>query len=195
SGSTRTCARGPTRLKQAPARFSETSSPNECWGCRRVTDLTQISDLRFQIRYFKFKIMDFDLSKPQKLLKDSARELLARECPPAGVRELMETETAQDDRLWQVVADQGWTGLIFSEAEGGLGLGLVELAAVLEETGRACLPGPFLSNLFAGALIARAGNPEQRARYLTPLAAGELKATVAVLEESASWDPDALKLA
>ena len=139
--------------------------------------------------------MDFDLSKPQKLLKDSARDLLARECPPARVRELMETETADDQRLWQVIADQGWTGLIVAEAEGGLGLGLVELAAVAEETGRACLPGPFLSNLFAGALIARAGNPEQRAKYLAPLATGGLKASVAVLEESASWDPETLKLA
>jgi alkylation response protein AidB-like acyl-CoA dehydrogenase len=138
--------------------------------------------------------MDFDLSKPQKLLKDSARDLLARECPPSRVRELMETDTAHDGRLWQVIADQGWTGLIVSEAEGGLGLGLVELAAVAEETGRACLPGPFLSNLFAGTLIARAGNAEQRQRYLAPLAAGELKATVAVLEESASWDPEAVKL-
>src|SRR5499427_10546606 len=139
--------------------------------------------------------MDFDLSKPQQLLKDSARDLLARECPPARVRELMETETAHDAQLWQVIADQGWTGLIVPEEEGRLGLGLVELAAVAEETGRACLPGPFLSNLFAGVLIARAGNPDQRAKYLAPLAAGELRATVAVLEESASWDPAALKLA
>jgi len=53
--------------------------------------------------------MDFDLSKPQKLLKDSARELLARQCKPERVRELMETETADDDKLWREIADQGWT--------------------------------------------------------------------------------------
>lgn len=138
--------------------------------------------------------MDFDLNKPQKLLKDSARDFLARECGPERVRELMETDTAHDDKLWQAIADQGWTGLIIPEEHGGLGLGLVEMAVVAEEMGRACLPGAFLSTLTAAALIERAGSAEQRAKYLEPIAAGELKATVALLEESASWDAQAVKL-
>jgi alkylation response protein AidB-like acyl-CoA dehydrogenase len=138
--------------------------------------------------------MDFDLSKPQKLLKETAREFLARECRPERVRALMETADAHDDRLWQAIADQGWTGLLVPEEHGGLGLGLVEMAAVAEEMGRACLPSAFLSTLMAGALIERAGNAEQRARYLEPLATGELKATVALLEEGATWDTGGVKL-
>ena len=43
--------------------------------------------------------MDFDLSKPQKLLKDSARDFLTRKCKLDHVRELMETGTAHDDGL------------------------------------------------------------------------------------------------
>src|SRR5687768_795673 len=139
--------------------------------------------------------MDFDLSKPQKLLKESARALLARECGPGRVRELMESETAHDEGLWQALADQGWTGLSVPEAQGGLGLGLVEMAAVAEEMGRACLPGAFLSTLFAAALVERAGSEEQRAKFLEPIASGELKATVALLEEGASWEPDGVRLA
>jgi alkylation response protein AidB-like acyl-CoA dehydrogenase len=138
--------------------------------------------------------MDFDLSKPQKLLKETARGFLARECGPGRVRELMLTETAHDDKLWQAIAEQGWTGLVIPEEQGGLGLGLVEMAVVAEEMGRACLPGAFLSTLTAAALIERAGNEGQRAKYLEPIAAGELKATIALLEESASWDVDAVKL-
>ena len=138
--------------------------------------------------------MDFDLCKPQKLLKESARALLARECGPGRVRELMETETAHDEGLWQSLADQGWTGLLVPEGQGGLGLGLVEMAAVAEEMGRACLPGAFLSTLFAAALVGRAGSAGQRAKYLGAIAAGELKATVALLEEGASWDADAVRL-
>src|SRR3989442_16026410 len=126
--------------------------------------------------------MDFDLSKPQKLLKDSARDFLARECKPERVRELMETDTAHDDELWQAIADQGWVGLVISEEHDGLGLGLVELAVVAEEMGRACLPGAFLSTVFAAALIERAGSREQQAKYLVPVAAGEPKTTLAVLE-------------
>jgi alkylation response protein AidB-like acyl-CoA dehydrogenase len=138
--------------------------------------------------------MDFDLSKPQKLLKDSARDFLTRECKLDRVRELMETTTAHDDRLWQSIADQGWIGLVVPEEHGGLGLGLVELAVVAEEMGRACLPGAFLSTLTAAALVERAGSAEQRAKYLEPIAAGELKATVAFLEEGASWEVDEIKL-
>lgn len=138
--------------------------------------------------------MDFDLSKPQKLLKDSARAFLARECKTERVRALMETETAHDDTLWQAIAEQGWTGLSIPEEHGGLGLGLVEMAVVVEEMGRACLPGAFLSTLMASALIERAGNAEQRAKYLEAMAAGELKATVALLEADANWDADAVRL-
>ena len=138
--------------------------------------------------------MDFDLSKPQKLLKDSARAFLARECKASRVRELMDSDTAQDKQLWQAMAEQGWTGLVIPEEHGGLGLGLVEMAAVAEEMGRACLPGAFLSTYTAAALIERAGSAAQRAKYLEPIAAGALKTTVALLEEGANWDPNAAKL-
>jgi alkylation response protein AidB-like acyl-CoA dehydrogenase len=138
--------------------------------------------------------MDFDLSKPQKLLQESARAFFARECPAERVRALMETETAYDDQLWRAMADQGWLGLTAPEEYGGLGLGLVELAAVAEEMGRACLPGPFISTQWAAALIAHAGSEGQKAQYLEPIANGELKATVALLEEAADWDPAAVQL-
>jgi alkylation response protein AidB-like acyl-CoA dehydrogenase len=138
--------------------------------------------------------MDFDLSKPQKLLKESARGLLARECGPGRVRALMETATAHDEELWRALAEQGWTGLLVPEEHGGLGLGLVEMAAVAEEMGRACLPGPFLSTLLAAALVERAGGVEQRAKYLEPITSGELKATVALLEEGAEWGPEGVGL-
>lgn len=138
--------------------------------------------------------MDFDLSKAQKLLQQSARDFFARECKPERVRELMATETAFDAGLWQAMADQGFTSLTIPEEYGGLGLSLVDLIAVAEEMGRACLPGPFLSTLWAAALIERAGNEGQRKQYLEPISAGEMKATVALLEESADWSPDAVEM-
>ncbi len=129
--------------------------------------------------------MDFDLSKTQKLLKDTARQFFTRECKPQRVRRLMETETAHDPALWQAMADQGWTGLIIPEAEGGLGAGIVDLAVVAEEMGRACLPGPFLSTIFAAAL---------HSTHLEKIAAGEIKATVAILEQTANWDLESIRL-
>lgn len=138
--------------------------------------------------------MNFDLSKPQKMLKESARTFFAREAPPERVRTLMETETAFDEKLWRAIADQGWTGLLIPEEFGGLGFGLVELALVAEEMGRACLPSPFISTIWAAALIARAGSEGQRAQYLEAISTGELKATVALLEETADWNPSAVRL-
>jgi alkylation response protein AidB-like acyl-CoA dehydrogenase len=138
--------------------------------------------------------MDFDLNKAQKLLQQSARDFFARECKPERVRELMATDTAYDDGLWRAMADQGWTGLVIPEEFGGLGLSLVDLIAVSEEMGRACLPGPFLSTLWAAALIDRAGGEGQRKQYLEPIAAGDMKATVAMLEEDADWNPAAVQL-
>ena len=138
--------------------------------------------------------MDFDLNKAQKLLQQSARDFFARELKPERVRELMATDTAYDDGLWRAMADQGWTGLIIPEDFGGLGLSLVDLIAVSEEMGRACLPGPFLSTLWAAALIDRAGSEGQRKQYLEPIAAGDMKATIALLEEDADWNPAAVGL-
>src|SRR5215510_6343452 len=138
--------------------------------------------------------MNFDLNKAQKLLQQSARDFFARECKPERVRELMATDTAFDDGLWRAMADQGWTGLIIPEEFGGLGLSLVDLIAVSEEMGRACLPGPFLSTLWAAALIDRAGGEGQRKQYLEPIAAGDMKATVALLEEDADWNPESVQL-
>jgi alkylation response protein AidB-like acyl-CoA dehydrogenase len=60
--------------------------------------------------------------------------------------------------------------------------------------GRACLPGPFISTLWASALIEAAGSEEQKARYLERISSGEMKATVALLESSADWDALAVGL-
>jgi alkylation response protein AidB-like acyl-CoA dehydrogenase len=65
---------------------------------------------------------------------------------------------------------------------------------VAEEMGRACLPGPFLSTITAAALIERAGSEAHCRRYLQPIVEGQLKATIALLEENANWDPESIKL-
>jgi alkylation response protein AidB-like acyl-CoA dehydrogenase len=135
--------------------------------------------------------MEFDLSKPQKLLQQSARELFARECPAKRVRELMATDTALDLKLWSNVADQGWLGIHLDEASGGLGLGTVELAVVAEEMGRACFPGPFLGTVWAATLVAEAAG---KSKHLAPLTAGESKGAVALLEPDASWNPAEVQL-
>ena len=104
--------------------------------------------------------MQFGLSESQEFLKDSARKFFAGECPSAEMRRLMETDTAYDAALWSKLTDQGYTGIIFPEAYGGVGLGKVELMLLMEEAGRALLPGPFFSTVvLAGSVLDAVASP------------------------------------
>jgi alkylation response protein AidB-like acyl-CoA dehydrogenase len=140
--------------------------------------------------------MQFGLSESQQMLKDNARKFFAGECPIDAVRRLMETDTAYDAALWAKMTEQGYTGIIFPEEYGGVGLGKVELILLMEEAGRALLPGPFFSTVaLAGAVIDTVATPEQKKKYLAPICSGEARSTVAFLEASASWDPTDARIA
>jgi alkylation response protein AidB-like acyl-CoA dehydrogenase len=139
--------------------------------------------------------VQFGLNDNQVMLRDSAREFFAGECPPAVVRRLSETDTAYDAALWSKLAAQGYTGIVFGEDYDGIGLGLVELVLLMEEAGRALLPGPLFSTVaLAGAVIDACASREQKARYLAPVSRGDARATLALLESNASWDPADLQL-
>jgi alkylation response protein AidB-like acyl-CoA dehydrogenase len=139
--------------------------------------------------------MEFGLSESQQFLKDSARKFFAGECPSVEMRRLMETDTAYDAGLWSKLAEQGYTGIIFPEGYGGVGLGKVELMLLMEEAGRALLPGPFFSTVvLAGSVLEAVGNPAQKEKYLAPICRGEVRATVALVEASGSWNPRDVQL-
>ncbi len=140
--------------------------------------------------------MDFELNETQQLFQRSARELFAQECPPTLVREMIEKNEPYSDVIWSKLVEQGWTGLTVSEEDGGLGLSMVELAIAFEEMGRALVPGAFLSTVaLAGSLIEKACSTEYRTKRLQAICDGGLKATVALLEKSANWEIDSVKLA
>jgi alkylation response protein AidB-like acyl-CoA dehydrogenase len=133
--------------------------------------------------------MQFGLSESQEFLKNSAREFFAGECPSAETRRLMETETAYDAALWSKLTDQGYPGIIFPQECDGVGLGKVELMLLMEEAGRALLPGPFFSTVvLAGSILDAVATPADKKKYLAPICRGEVRATAAVLEASASWN-------
>ena len=127
--------------------------------------------------------MDFGLSEDQELLQQSAREFLARECPPSVVRQASETQLGRSETLERKIAEMGWPGLLVPESHGGLGLGVLDMAILLCEFGRSVVPGPFLfSALLATGAIVRAGNRTQKKNLLPRLASGEGIATFAFLE-------------
>ena len=133
--------------------------------------------------------MGIGFSEEQELLRDTARKFLDSECTTQFVRRMMDTDAAVTDEFWQQLAANGWLGIAYSEAEGGSGLGLVDLVVLMEEIGRAVMPGPYPATvLLGGAAIAMAGSPEQRREWLPRIAAGTIKATLALTEPNARWD-------
>src|SRR6267378_670210 len=130
--------------------------------------------------------MDIGFTEEQELLRDTARKFLDGECPTKFVRQMMATVTAE---FWQMLADNGWLGITYDEADGGSGLGLVDLVVLMEEIGRAVMPGPYPATvLLGGAAIAAVGSPAQRREWLPHIVAGEAKATLAATEPNARWD-------
>jgi alkylation response protein AidB-like acyl-CoA dehydrogenase len=133
--------------------------------------------------------MDIGFSEEQELLRETARKFLDAACDTRFVREQMATAEAVTAEFWRKLAAQGWLGIVFSEEDGGSGLGLVDLVVLMEEMGRRVTPGPFFSTvLLGGAVIAEAGSPGQRQEWLPRIAAGEAKAALAWTEPSLRWD-------
>jgi alkylation response protein AidB-like acyl-CoA dehydrogenase len=138
--------------------------------------------------------MDISLSEEQELLQGSARDFLQKECPIRLVRAMEDDEKGYDPNLWRQMGDLGWFGLVLPEEYGGSGATMVDLAVLLEEFGRALVPGPFAPTVVqVGLPLLWAGNAEQRQAYLPRLAQGQLIGTMAWLEPSALSQPAAVE--
>jgi alkylation response protein AidB-like acyl-CoA dehydrogenase len=127
--------------------------------------------------------MDLALSEEQEMLWKSARDFLASKVPKTLVRQMEEDEKGYVPELWKEMADLGWVGLPFPEQYGGGGFKFLDLVILLEEMGRACLPGPFLSTVVLGGMpVAEFGTEEQKKAILPKLCKGELIMTMALMK-------------
>ena len=140
--------------------------------------------------------MDFSLNEDQILLRDSARDFLREEWPVAELRRMLDAADAAPAAaaIWSKMAEMGWPALLFSEENEGFGLGMFDLAVLMEETGRSLIPGTLHSSgvLAAAALETLAGEHAQR-RYVPGIAEGAKKATVGIYEPGSGWTPMMLR--
>src|SRR3990172_7096841 len=126
--------------------------------------------------------MDLGLSEEQEMLKNFARDFLEKECPEKHVREMEEDEQGYSPDLWKKMAEQGWQGLVIPEQYGGTGMGFIDLIILIEEFGRALVPGPFIPTAVGGAIA------------LLESASGEQIWTLAFTEPSARFDAEGIEL-
>ena len=127
--------------------------------------------------------MKLTLTEEQEMLRKTARDFLADKCSKEFIKQMEESETGNPRELGQEMAELGWIGLAFPGKYGGGDMSFLDLAVLLEEMGRACLPGPFFSTVILGGLsILDVGNNEQKQEYLPEIIRGEKIFTLALTE-------------
>jgi len=138
--------------------------------------------------------MDLGLSEEQELLKNSARDFLEKEVPESYVREMEEDERGYSPEVWKKMADLGWQGLMIPEDQGGTGFGFLDLVVLIEEFGRALVPGPFISTMIGATAIMEGGSDQQKSDVLSRVASGDTILTLALTEPSARFDAEGVQL-
>jgi alkylation response protein AidB-like acyl-CoA dehydrogenase len=138
--------------------------------------------------------MDLGLSEEQEMLRNFARDFLEKECPEQLVRDMEEDEKGYSPDLWKKMAEQGWQGLAIPDNYGGAGFNYMDLIILIEEFGRALVPGPFIPTTVAALAIMEAGSDAQKAQHLPRIASGEQIWTLAFTEPSARFDAEGVQL-
>src|ERR1700748_2765048 len=99
--------------------------------------------------------MYFDLTDEQQAIKSTAHDFLAARMKSERMRELAASDDPFDAGLWKEMAELGWAGLALPEEWGGQGLGIVDLAVLMEEMGYALAPSPLFSHTVVGLALAQ----------------------------------------
>ncbi|MGW7519183.1 acyl-CoA dehydrogenase [Streptomyces sp. NPDC054796] len=133
--------------------------------------------------------MGIGITQEQRELAEAVRGWAGRAVPPEARRKLLDEppEPGARPAYWESLAVQGLLAPHLPEADGGGGGGLLDLAVVLEETGRAGLPGPYLPSVLAAEALHRAGF----GTLVRALAGGELIGAVALGTGSLTATPTA----
>ena len=124
-------------------------------------------------------------NEDQAMLAETASQFMAEEGAIAKQLRHWRDRDCKDGfghALWKQMAELGFTGILISEDDGGLGMGHVEAGIVLEEIGRNLTPSPFLTSSVLAATALSEASDEVRGRYLPGLVSGEAVYAVAIDE-------------
>ena len=138
--------------------------------------------------------MDFSFSPEQEELRAHAKQLLDDVCPP-GYAERCDTEARPPREAYKALAEHGWFGLIIPPEFGGTGGSAIDLAILLEETGRhfeELAMWLFRTLTYGGYAIIRDGTPEQKKGLLPRIARGEISFCFGLSEPASGSDAAAL---
>jgi hypothetical protein len=133
--------------------------------------------------------MNFEYSEEQQLLKESIQRWTQNNYSFDQRKVVAASDAGFSDKHWATFAELGWLSVPFAEEDGGFGGGIVDLAAIMEEFGKALTVEPLFSTLVLfGGLISDAGSEQQKGKLLEPLIGGTLKGAAALYEPQARFD-------
>ncbi len=121
--------------------------------------------------------MNFDLSEDQSLMRDSFARMLDEHSSMEKVRAAAE-EGGFDADLWSKLAEMGAFILRLPEEAGGLGLGVMDAAVLMEEAGRTLASGPLAETLVAVPVLGQLGAEEES--LLTDVIGGKKVLSIAL---------------
>ncbi|WP_339673797.1 acyl-CoA dehydrogenase family protein [uncultured Zhongshania sp.] len=137
--------------------------------------------------------MEFAFTQEQEMIRDTAASFLKDASTSAAIRSASGSDLGYSPDLWQrICTDMYWQALHIPEEYGGMGLGYVELVAVLEQMGRYLLCSPYLATVaMATNALLIAGTDDQKTEILPQLIEGKT-ATLAFNGGSNLWCADAV---
>jgi len=140
--------------------------------------------------------VDFHYDDEQDALREAVRGLVGKAYGDyENRRRAVSDDSGFDEKQWARMAEMGLLGLPFSEEDGGVGAGPVEIGIVCQELGRVIAPEPYLTSVvLAGGLVSACGTREQRQEVLAALSAGERVLAFAHDEPGRTWSPAAEKV-
>jgi alkylation response protein AidB-like acyl-CoA dehydrogenase len=134
--------------------------------------------------------MDFSISEEQAMLVDSVAKFIDNDYDFETRQKIAAGNSGFSTELWKTYAELGWTAVPFSEEDGGLGGGPVELMLMMQQFGRGLVVEPFLANIvLTGGVLRRQATAAQKTSWLEPIIAGDLQAAMAFAEPQARFNP------
>jgi len=133
-----------------------------------------------------------EFTPDQQMIREEAQRFLREQSSSEAIRRVVDRGVSHDAALWASISRElGWCAMAIPEEFGGLGLGAIEAAMLMELTGARLACVPFWSTVcLAAPLLQSAGSEAAKATYLGAIAAGEMAVTVAYADLSVA-DPAA----
>lgn len=136
--------------------------------------------------------MEFAFTEEQQMIQSTAESFFADVSGSEAVRAAMATEQGYDNALWQSLCEELYLQAItVPEDFGGMGLGVVELVAVMEQMGRFVVCAPYFSTVcLSSTAVLLAGDQSQQEQFFTEVLAG--KTAAFALTSNGQWDASAI---